>query len=63
MVAKNKPTIEIKSLRQRLGLTQVEFGAAIGVDPITVSRWERVINPTKPSKLARRRIEELAAKK
>lgn len=63
MVAKIKTTIDTKSLRTRLGLTQVEFAAAIGVDPISVSRWERIINPTKPSKLARRRIAELAAKK
>lgn len=61
MIAKkNKPDIDIKALRTRLNMTQVELAALIGVDPISVSRWER---GTKPSKLARARIAELMAKK
>jgi len=31
----------ITSLREALGLTQAEFGERIGVDKMTVSRWER----------------------
>lgn len=31
----------IRTLREALGLTQVEFGERIGVDSMTVSRWER----------------------
>ena len=31
---------EMKSRRKALGLTQVEFAGEIGVNPITVSRWE-----------------------
>lgn len=47
--------IHIKKLRAQLGLTQVEFAARLGVDPITVSRWERGLS--KPSKLALRQLE------
>lgn len=32
---------EIKALRTRLGLTQVQFAQVLGVHPLTVSRWER----------------------
>jgi transcriptional regulator with XRE-family HTH domain len=32
---------EIKELRGRLGLNQVEFAQLVGVHPITVSKWER----------------------
>ena len=32
---------EIKRLRKTLKLTQVQFAYELGVDPITVSRWER----------------------
>jgi len=35
----NWPTY-IKDLRRRLGLTQRQFGAAIGATITTVSRWE-----------------------
>lgn len=31
----------ITALRKALGLTQAEFGEQIGVDKMTVSRWER----------------------
>ena len=31
---------EIKALRLRLGLTQTELGAEIGVHQVTVARWE-----------------------
>ena len=31
----------ITALREALGLTQAEFGERIGVDKMTVSRWER----------------------
>lgn len=41
---------EIRALRARLGLTQVEFAHALGVTPATVSRWEN--GTAAPSKLA-----------
>ena len=31
----------IRRLREALGMTQAELGGAIGVDKLTVSRWER----------------------
>jgi len=31
----------IMALREALGLTQLEFGEQLGVDKMTVSRWER----------------------
>ncbi|HYO46154.1 MAG TPA: helix-turn-helix domain-containing protein [Gemmatimonadota bacterium] len=33
--------VKIRSLRKRLGLTQRELAAKLGVYPKTVSRWER----------------------
>lgn len=32
---------DIKTLRRKLGLSQVEFAQLAGVHPITVSKWER----------------------
>lgn len=50
---------EIRELRKRLGLTQEEFAHAVAVTFSTVNRWEN--GHAKPSKLARRAIESLAA--
>ncbi len=36
---------ELKRRREKLGLTQVQLAAQLGVDPITVSRWERGVQP------------------
>ena len=52
---------EIRELRKRLGLTQEEFAHAVAVTFSTVNRWEN--GHAKPSKLARRAIEALAAAK
>ena len=48
---------KIKGLRVRLGLTQEQFAAKVGVTFSTVNRWES--GRSKPSPLALRRIEEL----
>lgn len=32
--------MEIKQIRQALGLTQAQFGALIGAHSVTVARWE-----------------------
>jgi len=48
---------EIKQLRIKLGKTQVEMGRLVGVDALTVSRWER--NKTRPNKWTRRALEKL----
>ncbi len=40
---------EIKALRAKLNMTQVEFAHKIDVQPVTVSRWERgECYPSKP---------------
>ena len=47
----------IRELRAKLGLTQEQFAAKVGVTWSTVNRWEN--NRGKPSPLAMRRIREL----
>jgi len=47
----------IARLREGLGLTQQQFGERIGVDKMTVSRWER--GAMRPSPEAVKEIEEL----
>ena len=39
---------EIRELRDKLRLTQVEFAQRIGVSSITISRWERGANRPLP---------------
>ena len=53
----NKPAEMIRNLRAKLGLTQEQFAAKIGVTWSTVSRWEN--GRGKPSPLAMGRIKEL----
>ena len=48
----------VKELRERLGMTQAEFAREVGVDSITVSRWERGIR--KPTPVAAKMLEMLA---
>lgn len=48
---------KIKELRSKLGLTQEQFAAKIGVTFSTVNRWEN--GKGKPSPLAMRQIKEL----
>jgi DNA-binding XRE family transcriptional regulator len=45
----------LATLRRALGMTQAQFGVAIGRDKITVSRWER--GETQPSADALRAID------
>lgn len=46
---------DIRLLRRRLGLTQKELAEALGVDQVTVSRWERGVDAPRPGRLARLR--------
>ena len=50
----------IKGFRAKLGLTQEEFAAKVGVTVSTVNRWENA--RSRPHRLALRRIEEMKAK-
>jgi transcriptional regulator with XRE-family HTH domain len=56
---------EMKAARARLGLTQVQLAAELGVHPITVSRWETgergIPEPT--ARLVRRLVAERRAKR
>jgi len=47
---------EIRQLRKKLGQTQKEFAERIGVDQVTVNRWEN--KKRKPSKLALRNLQK-----
>lgn len=53
----NELARKIRGLRSKLGLTQEQFAAKVGVTFSTVNRWES--GKSKPSPLAMRRIEEL----
>jgi len=52
--------MDIKKLRKRLGMSQGELAEALGVERITVIRWESGDN--KPSKLAQRQLARLERK-
>ena len=54
----------IVSLREALGLTQEEFGDRLGVDKMTVSRWERgTVRPRAASLAALEKIRRAATRK
>ena len=48
---------EIKDLRKKHGMTQQELADKIGVDRVTVARWET--GQKRPSQLARRQLARL----
>jgi len=52
--------MEIKELRKKLGMTQQQLADKLGVDDLTVSRWERHV--AKPSRLAKRQLDRLERK-
>ena len=52
---------EVKEIRKKLGLTQDDFAFQLGVTPMTVRRWES--GKTKPSRMARRLLEEISKEK
>lgn len=49
--------LQVRCLRHKLGLTQEQFAAKVGVTFPTVNRWEN--GKTKPSPLALERLREL----
>lgn len=56
-VRENELARKIRELRSRLGLTQEQFAAKVGVTFSTVNRWES--GKSRPSPLALKRINEL----
>jgi putative transcriptional regulator len=51
---------KIKTIRQKLGLSQEELAQKLGVSFTSVNRWEN--GQTKPSKLAKKQIDLLCKK-
>ncbi|MCX7673673.1 MAG: helicase-related protein, partial [Thiobacillaceae bacterium] len=51
---------QIRHLRKTLNLTQQQFAELLGVSFVTLNRWEN--GQTKPSALARAKLQELAAR-
>jgi putative transcriptional regulator len=49
---------QIRELRQRLGMTQLEFANEIGTTPTSVSRWES--GKVKPQGVALKALRKLA---
>lgn len=52
----NAFSVQVKSVRQQLKLSQEELAQALGVSFATVNRWEN--GKTAPSKLAQRQFEQ-----
>ena len=50
--------MNVKELRQRLGLSQDKLAALLGVAPYTVRRWES--GKSQPSPLALKQLNQLA---
>jgi len=50
--------MNVKELRERLGLSQDKFAALLGVAPYTVRRWES--GKSQPSPLALKQLTQLA---
>lgn len=44
--------IEVQQVREKLRLTQAQFGQLLGVHPMTVSKWERGVAQPTPYQLA-----------
>lgn len=41
--------VPLRTIRDRLGLTQAQFGALLGVQGCTVCRWESTADPLHPT--------------
>lgn len=56
-IDKKEPSLLIRTIRKRLGITQEKFAARLGVTFTSVNRWEN--GRTRPSPLALRQIEDI----
>lgn len=55
--------MDLKTWRKRKGWSQVQLAEALGVHPMTISKWERgVVEPTPYLHLALERLEEREGK-
>ena len=52
--------IDVKAIREELGLTKVELADKLGVERHSISRWED--KEGRPSKLAKRELNRLLVK-
>ena len=52
--------IKVKELRAKVGLTQEDFAHLLGVTTVTIHNWES--GKTKPSRMARKLLEEIEKK-
>ena len=50
--------IEVRKLREALGMTQGELAAEVGTTRVSVSQWENGVHP--PSGLATKQLRRLA---
>ena len=48
---------DIMELRKKLGLSQIVFAEKLGVNVLTVRRWEKLV--TRPSPMAQNAIKEV----
>lgn len=53
--------LDVKKLRKKLGLSQVEFGKRAGVSQAQVTRWENGLEPSGPAKIVLEMIAREAA--
>lgn len=51
--------LDVKRIRAKLGMTQVEFAKQIGVSKRTVDAWERVSNPVQVGPINAVKLAEL----
>ena len=49
--------MDVRAIREKMGITQAELARRMGVAYQTVNRWEH--GKTKPSRMARKLLEEL----
>lgn len=45
------PAQVVRRVREKLGMTQTEFAAKVGVYWLTISKWERGAKPVPPARL------------
>ena len=49
----------LREVRERLGMTQSDLGAALGLNADTIGRWERRVQPISHPRIVRLALEQL----